>query len=108
MNEKKSEKLARRLLDKPKSLELIKEGCKELGLPEVKQVAVVLIKKLPEKYKSRKLPKTKAGGAIYIASIMLGKRKTQREISDLLDVSTVSIRKTYKEIANELDLDIGI
>lgn len=46
-----------------------------------------------------------AAAAIYIASVLEGERKTQREIADTVGVTEVTIRNRYKEIAQALGIE---
>ena len=47
-----------------------------------------------------------AAAAIYIASMMEGERKTQREIAEAARVTEVTVRNRYKEIVSELELSV--
>jgi transcription initiation factor TFIIB len=47
-----------------------------------------------------------APASLYIASVLCGERRTQREIADIAGVTEVTIRNRYKEIAKKLDIDI--
>lgn len=47
-----------------------------------------------------------AATTIYIASILCGDRRTQREVADVAKVTEVTIRNRYKELALELDIEI--
>jgi len=49
-----------------------------------------------------------AAAAIYMASILCGERKTQREVADVAGVTEVTIRNRYKELAGKLDIDITL
>ncbi len=49
-----------------------------------------------------------AAAAIYIASVLLGERRTQREVADVAGVTEVTIRNRYKELAEKLDIEIVI
>jgi transcription initiation factor TFIIB len=46
-----------------------------------------------------------AAAAIYIASVLEGERKTQREVADVVGVTEVTIRNRYKEMAEALELE---
>lgn len=46
-----------------------------------------------------------AAAAIYVASIMLDERKTQREIAEVARVTEVTVRNRYKEIVEVLEID---
>lgn len=47
-----------------------------------------------------------AAAAIYIASVLLGERQTQREVAEVAGVTEVTIRNRYKELAEKLDIDV--
>jgi len=47
-----------------------------------------------------------AAAAIYIASILSGERRTQREVAEIAGVTEVTIRNRYKELAEKLDIEI--
>ena len=47
-----------------------------------------------------------AAAALYIASVLLGERKTQRDVADIAGVTEVTIRNRYKELAEKLDIEI--
>ena len=46
-----------------------------------------------------------AAAAIYVASIMLDERRTQREIAEVARVTEVTVRNRYKEIVKKLGID---
>jgi transcription initiation factor TFIIB len=45
-----------------------------------------------------------AAAALYVASLMTGEKRTQREIANVVGVTEVTIRNRYKEIVSELDI----
>jgi transcription initiation factor TFIIB len=47
-----------------------------------------------------------AAASLYIASVLCGERRTQREVADIAGVTEVTIRNRYKELAKKLDIDI--
>jgi len=47
-----------------------------------------------------------SAAAIYIASVLVGERRTQQEISEVAGVTEVTIRNRYKEIAEKLEIEI--
>ncbi|PKK85194.1 MAG: transcription initiation factor IIB [Thermoplasmata archaeon HGW-Thermoplasmata-1] len=49
-----------------------------------------------------------AAAALYIASILCGERRTQREVADVAGVTEVTIRNRYKELAEKLSIDIAL
>jgi transcription initiation factor TFIIB len=82
--------------------------CSELGLNEdANSKALEIITQAEEKeLTSGRGPTGVAAAAIYIASILCGERKTQKDVADIAGVTEVTIRNRYKEIAEQLDLDI--
>lgn len=52
-------------------------------------------------------PTGMAAAALYIASILLNERKTQKEIADVTGVTEVTIRNRYSEITQLLDIVIS-
>ncbi|MDO9324275.1 MAG: transcription initiation factor IIB, partial [Methanoregula sp.] len=55
---------------------------------------------------SGKGPTGVAAAAIYIASILGGERRTQREVAEVAGVTEVTIRNRYKELAEKLNIEI--
>jgi len=49
-----------------------------------------------------------AAAASYIASVLTGERKTQREIAEIAQVTEVTIRNRYKELVERLMFDITV
>ncbi len=47
-----------------------------------------------------------AAAAVYIASVMMGERRTQKEVAEVAGVTEVTIRNRYRELKRELNLDI--
>ena len=47
-----------------------------------------------------------AAAAIYIATILEGERRTQKEIASIAGVTEVTVRNRYKELAKQLGLEI--
>ncbi len=47
-----------------------------------------------------------AAASIYIASVLCGERRTQREVAETAGVTEVTIRNRYKELSEKLDIDI--
>jgi transcription initiation factor TFIIB len=52
-------------------------------------------------------PSGMAAASLYIASVLCGERRTQREVADVAGVTEVTIRNRYKEITKKLDISIG-
>jgi transcription initiation factor TFIIB len=53
-------------------------------------------------------PTGMAAASLYIASILCDERRTQREVAEVAGVTEVTIRNRYKEIAEKLDIAIGL
>jgi transcription initiation factor TFIIB len=49
-----------------------------------------------------------AAAASYLANVLTGERKTQREIAEIAQVTEVTIRNRYKELVERLMLQISI
>ena len=47
-----------------------------------------------------------AAAALYIATVLCGERRTQREVADVAGVTEVTIRNRYKELTKKLDIDL--
>jgi transcription initiation factor TFIIB len=82
----------------------------KLGLDQdVKTKTVEILEQAIEsELTSGRGPVSLAAAAIYIASVLCGKRVTQREIAEVAGVTEVTIRNRYKELAEKLDIDITI
>lgn len=73
---------------------------------EVQSKAIDIIRKSNENgLITGKGPTGIAAAALYIASILLGERKTQKDVAEIAGVTEVTIRNRYKELA-ELNIDI--
>ncbi len=46
-----------------------------------------------------------AAAALYVAALLHGEKRTQREVADVAGVTEVTIRNRYKELLDELDLE---
>ena len=77
----------------------------KLGLSgEVQSKAIEIINVSSKKgFNGGKGPNGVAAAALYIASILLGERKTQKDVANIAGVTEVTIRNRYKELA-ELDM----
>lgn len=54
---------------------------------------------------SGKGPTGLAAAALYIAAVLEGEKRTQREVADVVGVTEVTIRNRYKELAEKLGLE---
>jgi len=57
---------------------------------------------------SGKGPTGLAAAALYVASLLEGERKTQREVAEVAHVTEVTVRNRYKELVEKLRLDVQI
>ena len=76
----------------------------KLGLSgEVQAKAIEIINKAVKAgLSSGKGPTGVAAAALYIASLLLGERKTQKEVSEISGVTEVTIRNRYKELSENI------
>lgn len=84
--------------------------CSELKLgSDVQTKANEIIKIASEKeLTSGRGPTGVSAAAIYVASLMCGHRKTQREVAEIAGVTEVTIRNRYKELTEKLNLNVPI
>ncbi len=89
-------------------IDYVPRFCSGLNLKgEVQSRAVEILRQAAEKeLTSGRGPTGVAAAAIYIASILCGERRTQREVAEEAGVTEVTIRNRYKELAEELDIEI--
>ena len=82
----------------------------ELGLSgEAQSRAIEIIEKAMEKgLTSGRGPTGVAAAALYIASVLLGERKTQRDVADIAGVTEVTIRNRYKELTEQLEMGVTL
>ena len=86
----------------------ISRFCSELHLhDDVQTKANDILRNAAEKeLTSGRGPTGKAAASIYIASVLCGERRTQREVANVAGVTEVTIRNRYKELAEKLDISI--
>jgi transcription initiation factor TFIIB len=80
----------------------------ELNLPSAVEVeAISIIEKLKGAgLLSGKGPAGLAAAALYISSVILGQRRTQRDVAEVAGVTEVTIRNRYKEICESLTINL--
>lgn len=49
-----------------------------------------------------------AAASIYISSILLNERRTQKEVADVAGVTEVTIRNRYKELTSKLGIEVNL
>ncbi len=88
----------------------ISRFCSELKLStEVQVKAMEILKLATEKSLiSGRGPTGSTAASLYIASVLCGERRTQREIADVAGVTEVTIRNRYKELVKKLDIEITL
>ena len=86
----------------------ISRFCSQLSLSNDVQIKTINIlkKAAKEELTSGRGPTGMAAAALYIASVICGERRTQREVAEVAGVTEVTIRNRYKELASKLDIDI--
>ena len=86
----------------------ISRFCSALKLSgDVHAKTIEILKKASnEEITSGRGPTGMAAASLYIASVLCGERRTQREVSEIAGVTEVTIRNRYKELANKLDINI--
>ncbi|MFH1228826.1 MAG: transcription initiation factor IIB [Candidatus Aenigmatarchaeota archaeon] len=77
-----------------------------LGLTDKAQARAIRLLELAKKYEatSGKGPTGVAAAALYIAAVLEGEKRTQREIADAIGVTEVTIRNRFKELCEKLGL----
>ena len=80
----------------------------KLGLSgQAESKALMIIDKTKEKgLITGREPTGIAAASLYIASVFLGERRTQRDVAEISGVTEVTIRNRYKELSENLDLDV--
>ena len=86
----------------------VRRFCAKLNLAKtVEQRALVIINEAVEKHiTSGRGPTGIAASAIYIAAILCGDRKTQKDVAEATGVTEVTLRVRYKELARELGIQV--
>ena len=89
-------------------LEYVGRFCAKLKLKKhVAERAREIIKEALERdITSGRGPTGIAASAIYIAAILCGERKTQKDVAEATGVTEVTLRARYKEIARKLGIEV--
>lgn len=77
------------------------------GRAEAKAIEIIQESREKELIVGRE-PTGIAAAALYIASLLLGERKTQRDVAEVSGVTEVTIRNRYKELSENLETSIQI
>jgi len=76
---------------------------------KVQEIAVKLLQKAISKgLVSGRGPTGVAAAAVYIASAIVGERRTQKEVAEVAGVTEVTIRNRYRELKEELELKVDL
>lgn len=76
---------------------------------KVQEIATKLLQKAIAKgLVSGRGPTGVAAAAVYIASAMVGERRTQKEVAEVAGVTEVTIRNRYRELKDELGLKVDL
>ena len=74
--------------------------------PKTQTKAVEILKRSQEhELTSGRGPTGITAAALYIAALINGEKRTQREVADIAGVTEVTIRNRYKDLLKELNLD---
>jgi len=89
-------------------IDFVPRFCSLLNLGgDIRSKAVEIIKKATEaELTNGRGPIGIAAAAIYIAAILSGEHRTQKEVSDVTGVTEVTIRNRYKELSEQLEIDV--
>ncbi|MHC1599619.1 MAG: transcription initiation factor IIB [Candidatus Methanospirareceae archaeon] len=89
-------------------VDFVPRFCSLLDLSsDIQSNAIEIIKRATEKELTNgRGPIGIAAAAIYIAAILGGEHRTQKEVSDVTGVTEVTIRNRYKELSEQLDIDV--
>ncbi len=84
--------------------------CSELKLSgDVKAKTIEILKEAADnELTSGRGPTGVAAASLYIATVLCGERRTQRDIADEAGVTEVTIRNRYKELTEKLDIEITL
>ena len=86
--------------------------CSSLDLSDIIQTkSCELLEEIERKQEIYQLPNTNrslAAAIIYTTAIIYNERRRQKDVSKMSGITDVTLRKTYKNIVNKLNLDIYI
>jgi len=76
---------------------------------EAQEKAVDLLKKAMKRgLVSGRSPTGVSAAAVYIGGALAGERRTQKEVADVAGVTEVTIRNRYRELKEQLNLDVNL
>ena len=75
--------------------------------PETQSKSIEIIEQAQDKeLTSGRGPTGIAAAGLYVAALINGEKRTQREVADVAGVTEVTIRNRYKEIVKNLGLEL--
>ncbi|MCL5112176.1 MAG: transcription initiation factor IIB [Candidatus Marsarchaeota archaeon] len=76
---------------------------------EAQEKAAALLKNAMKKgLVSGRSPTGVSAAAVYIAGALAGERRTQKEVADVAGVTEVTIRNRYRELKEQLNIDVNL
>ncbi len=76
---------------------------------EAQEKSVELLKQAMKKgLVSGRSPTGVSAAAVYIAGALCGERRTQKEVADVAGVTEVTIRNRYRELKEQLNIDVNL
>jgi len=92
------------------AIDFVPRFASKMGLKPITQARAIDVLKQSEKFEidNGRGPHGLAAAAIYIAAQLTGAHVTQKMVADATDVTEVTIRNRYKEIADKLKLKLGV
>jgi transcription initiation factor TFIIB len=76
---------------------------------EAQEKSVALLKDAMKKgLVSGRSPTGVSAAAVYIAGALAGERRTQKEVADVAGVTEVTIRNRYRELKEQLNIDVNL
>ncbi len=76
---------------------------------EAQEKSITLLKQAMKKgLVSGRSPTGVSAAAVYIAGALCGERRTQKEVADVAGVTEVTIRNRYRELKEQLNIDVNL
>jgi transcription initiation factor TFIIB len=76
---------------------------------EAQEKAISLLRDAMKKgLVSGRSPTGVSAAAVYIAGALSGERRTQKEVADVAGVTEVTIRNRYRELKDQLKIDVSL
>lgn len=91
----------------PSAVDYIPRFASQLELSSKSEVKAIEIVHESNGFISGKGPQGVAAAALYISSILLGERKSQKDVAQAAGVTEVTVRNRYKEISENLNLAVA-